>query len=106
MKITTLNEASGSPYMTKEHLAELLSCTKVTINTRMKEIEEEVKNGRYGQHAIIRDGGIVLINYLVWIDYLRWRKQLKEKNLRKLVPKFDAYEVAKEIGWYIVQEVV
>jgi DNA-binding Lrp family transcriptional regulator len=106
MQITNLIETQGTPYMTKEQLSKNLGVSKGTIQNRIAEIEKEVAKGRYGKHSIIRDGGIVLINYLVMIDYLNYRKMLKEKNARKTVPPFNAKEVCEEIGWYKHEEVV
>lgn len=95
----------GSPYKTSMQISkELDLCTK-TVQNRVLEIEKEVVSGRYGDQAVIRDGHkIVLINFLVFVDYMTYRQRLKSKNLRKRVPKFDAKKVAKEIGWY--EEVV
>lgn len=98
MKITDLKVMRGSPFKTINDLAKELNVTKVTIRTRKKELENEKE--RYGEYAVIKDGGIVLINYLAFIDYMKYRDRLREKNLRKTVPEFNPKKVAYSLGWY------
>lgn len=89
----------GYPYMPKQQLADEFHISKSTVYLRMKEIEAEIKNGRYSDYAIIDDGNIVLVNVLVFIDYMVYRRRLKEKNTRKYVPEFNPAEIKKVIGW-------
>lgn len=96
--VTYLTPIKASPYKTISDLSEELGVSKVTIHARKKELEAEKE--RYGPHTVISDCGIVLINYLAWIDYLKYRARLKEKNLRKTVPPYNPMEVARELGWY------
>ena len=73
----------GYPYMRKEQLTK----------------EFEIKTGRYNDYAIIRDGNIVLINVLVFIDYLTYRRQLLDRNARKYAPAFHPEKLVQMIGW-------
>ena len=100
MNITNMESTSGVPYKSKVVLAKELGISPGTVNNRAKEIKEEVLNGRYPECSVIEDGGLKLINYLVFIDYLNNRQKLREPNLRKYVQPFDAYEIAKSIGYY------
>ena len=72
----------GYPYMRKEQLTKEFQISAGTVRTRLFEIEDEIKTGRYNDYAIIRDGNIVLINVLVFIDYLTYRRQLLDRNAR------------------------
>ena len=60
------------------------------------EIQEEIRRGRYIPQAVLT-GADTRVNVYVWIDYMAWRTQLMEKNLRKQVPPFTA-EVARSIA--------
>lgn len=100
MNITYMESIKGTPYKSKVVLAKELGISPGTVNNRAKEIKEEVLNGRYPDCSIIEDGGLKLINYLVFIDYLNNRQKLLQPNLRKLVEPFDAYKIAKSIGYY------
>jgi len=100
MRITELREISASPYKTKAELAEAFGICGRTVKARLNEIEEEVKKGRYPSHTILRDGSLLWINQLVWIDYLANRQKLINKNARKFVPPYDPGAIAREIGWY------
>lgn len=106
MRITALRTMSASPYQTKAQIAEALNISPKTVQVRAKEIDAEVAGGRYGEYAVIRDGGIVLINYLVFVDYMKHRQMLRQKNCRKHVPPFDAAKVAHDIGWYADKEAI
>lgn len=101
MKITVLECVQGTPFLTrKEALKQLGIKDKRTLESRLNEIRQEVRNGRYDDYAIIEDGGITLINYMILIDYMKYRRMLKEKNLRKHVPDYEPQKIAKSIGWY------
>lgn len=89
----------GYPYMPKQQLADEFHISKGTVYNRTKEIEEEIRRGRYSEYAVISDGKIVLVNVLVFIDYLKYRRRLADKNLRKYVPAFRPDELIKSIGW-------
>ncbi len=89
----------GTPYMTKEVLAKEFHMCKSTVSNRMKEIEQQVKDGRYNDYAVIQDGKIVLINELVFIDYMKYRKMLLDKNAKKYVPKFRPDLIIQTLGW-------
>lgn len=89
----------GYPYMHKEQLAQEFGITKATVYNRMKEIQTEIKNGRYNDYAVIQDGKLVLINVLVFIDYLTYRKMLLDRNARKYVPEFHPEKLIQMIGW-------
>ena len=82
--------------MTRNEIAKSFGISPKTVDLRVKEIEEEVKAKRYGPHSIMRDVGLVLINPLVFADYMTYRARLRNKNLRKNVPPYNAYETSKE----------
>lgn len=85
-------------YKSKAELRIEWSICNTTIDSRLKEIESECKKGRYPSNSVIRDGGIIRVNHLVFIDYMYNRQRLLEPNLRKYVEPFNAYEIARDIG--------
>ena len=89
----------GYPYMKKEQLAKEFQISTGTVRTRLFEIEDQIKNGRYNDYAIIRDGNIVLINVLVFIDYLTYRRQRLDSNARTYTPAFHPEKLVQMIGW-------
>lgn len=90
----------ASCYITRADLSKNLNMSLGAVDKRLKEIRDEIKNGRYTEYALIKDGGFMLVNYLVWIDYMAHRDRLLEKNLRKNVPAYNPAKIAREIGWY------
>lgn len=100
MTITKINQIHASPYLLTKEVAKEMNMCKQSAQSRIAEIKEEVKKGRYDEFAIIKDGGFLLVNYLVLIDYMKWRERLRDKNARKSVPPYDPYKVARAIGWY------
>ena len=97
MKLTQII-AGRVPYVTKKQLCKELELSGNTVKDRINEIEDEIKNGRYDEYAVIRDGQLLAVNYYVWIDYLTYRQRLREKNLRKFVPNFEPKKVARYAG--------
>ena len=59
----------------------------------------DVSDSSDDERAVIRDGNIVLVNTLVFVDYLKYRKALQEKNARKHVPPFRPEKWAWVSGW-------
>ena len=89
----------GYPYMHKEQLAKELEISTGTVRNRLKEIEDEIKKGRYNDYSVIRDGKIVLINVLVFLDFMKYRGMLLDKNARKSAPPFEPAKLIEMIGW-------
>ena len=89
----------GYPYMPKDKIAQEFSLSRSTVQGRVREIEEQIKKGRYNDYAVIRDGRILLINVLVFIDYMEYRKMLKDTNARKYVPAFRPEKIIHTLGW-------
>ena len=100
MNITAIEDTKGFPYISRANIIKQFDMSKASADKRIKEIRSEIEKGRYNERSLIKDGGFVFVSYLVFIDYLANRQSLKEPNLRKYVSPFNAYEVAKDIGWY------
>lgn len=100
MNITAIEDTKGFPYISRANIIKQFDMSKASADKRIKEIRSEIENGRYNERSLIKDGGFVFVSYLVFIDYLANRQQLMEPNLRKNVEPFNAYEVARDIGWY------
>ena len=102
MKITAINKLiiSHNIFATRKALADEYGISERTVDNRMKEIEEETE--RYGKYAVLKEGYMKVVNYLVWVDFMANRRLLREKNLRKHVDPYDPIEVAKSIGLYVV----
>ena len=49
---------------------------------------------RYGRYAVL-DSGDLRVNIFALIDYDKYRKQLSDRNARKVVPEFSAVEISK-----------
>lgn len=89
----------GYPYKKQQDIATEFGIGRTTVYERLKEIEKEISAGRYSDYAIIRDGNIVLVNVLVFLDYMNYRERLREKNTRKYVPPFNPAELMEVCGW-------
>lgn len=89
----------GYPYKKQQDIASEFGIGRTTVYERLKEIEKEISNGRYSDYAIIRDGNIVLVNVLVFLDYMKYRDRLREKNTRKYAPPFNPTELMETCGW-------
>lgn len=89
----------GYPYRPKDQIAEEFGISYGTVHNRIKGIEKEIAAGRYNRYALIRDGKLVLVNVLVFIDYLTYHQQLEDKNARKYTPPFQPDELVRMIGW-------
>lgn len=88
-----MEKVNGMPYLSRSQLAEWLNRTLVTVDTIIKEIEQN--QGRYGNYAVIKAGGITLVNQYVLIDFMRYRKALKAGATP---PPFEIMEVKRLCG--------
>ncbi len=86
----------GYNYMSPKQIAKEFEHCVPTVRKRIGEIQEEIRRGRYIPQAVLT-GVDTRVNVYVWIDYMAWRTQLMEKNLRKQVPPFTP-EVARSIA--------
>lgn len=99
MNVSYTESIRGYPYMQKSQIAEEFHICAGTVKSRVQEIEKEIENGRYSDYAVIRDGKILLINVLVFLDYMKYRRMLLDKNARKYAPEFKPEVLVQCIGW-------
>lgn len=96
MEITSIKYISASPYVTKAQIQKALDVSARTVSNRLAEIDEYVQRGRYGNYTILDGCGVTYVNYLAFVDFLRYRKDL---NAGRKVPAFNPTSVARQIGW-------
>lgn len=95
MPATAIQIIRGHPFLTYKQIAEATGKTTRTVYNKKYGIEEEIANGRYSRYSLPEG----LINWYVYIDYLTYEKDLKNKNRRKYVPDFDPEEIEKISGF-------
>lgn len=83
------------PYLTSTAICDQLEISRSTINYIRTEMRKH--KDRYGEYAVISGGGIALTSYVALIDYLTYRKKLKDKRLASTVPPFDPSNIMKLI---------
>ena len=98
---TSIHLINGKIYYSVKSLQTQLDISQTTILSRVSEVEEEIVSGFYPKTAVIRDGGILLVNILVFIHYLT-NRQLIKSGAKKHVLRFDAKEIAKDSGWHTI----
>lgn len=96
MEITAIKYISASPYVTKAQIQKALNVSARTVSNRLAEIDEFVQKGRYGAYTILDGCGVTYINYLAFIDFLKYRKDLKAG---RRVPAYDPKRIASQIAW-------
>ena len=90
----------GKVYMSMQNLADKYGITKRTVRDRVREIEAESGKGkRYSSKSIISDGNIVLVNELIFLDWLSVRQLKKNKATNREIPAYDPIEWAYQCGW-------
>lgn len=96
MEITGIQYLAASPYVTKAMIAKDFNITTRTVCSRLAELDEFIQKGRYSEYTILDGGGVVFINYLAWIDFIKYRKDLKAG---RKVPRYNPRKIAEHIGW-------
>ncbi len=94
-----LEVVRGYPYKNISGISKEFEICPRTVKSKIAEIREEIKKGRYSRYAVIADGKIVLVNVYVFMDYLTFRQQLLDENMRKSVPAFQPRTIAELCGW-------
>jgi len=103
MKITAIETMHSKPVLVTRHqIAEEFDMSLRTVDNRCKELV--TYKDRYGDFSLIKHGSLVLINKLVFVDFLAYRDRLRDKNLKKNVPAYNPEEVAKQLGYYNIIE--
>lgn len=90
-----MEQIHGYPYMRKKQLIEEFQVSRSFVDNRVKGIEREIKEGRYSRYAIL-DG---MINVYAFVDYMKYGKNLSDKNARKYVPEFKPDEIMRLCGF-------
>lgn len=75
-------------YSTKADIGRIFHISRPTVYKQVEEIKEEVEKGRYNKYAISDNR----ISIAVFADYTKYRRRLKDRNLRKTVPPFNLQE--------------
>ena len=74
-------------YANKSTIAKVFGVTTPTVYKRVVGIAEEIGK-RYNQYALLDN----LVSIEVFADYQKYRRWLKDRNLRKVVPPFSMEE--------------
>ena len=90
-------------FMTAKQLSEYEGHKENYYRTIFREIDVQIKDGRYSETAM-GDGDPRSVNYYVYRDYITNRRKLKDKNLGKHVKPFNPAEIA--VICPLVREVV
>lgn len=98
--MTYIETRGNAVYISMNDLAERYGLCKDTIRDRKKGIEAEIASGRYPDISIIEDGNKVFINELVFLDYLKNRKSLNNRTLRKHVKPFRPADWVEMLGFF------
>lgn len=99
MSLIYMEQIRGYPYLSMNDIAKEFGQSRKTVYNRIRGIEQEMKNGRYNQYAILESGGNPRINYYVYVDYEKHWKMLEDKRARKYVPEFKPNEIAEICGF-------
>lgn len=78
---------------TKKEIAQLFHLSERTVANKVKGIEALIGQ-RYDSYSVARSGNKLLINEVVFFDYMVNEKSLSDPRLRRWVKDFD-YEEAK-----------
>lgn len=91
MRKESITSKDPPRYYTYKQVAEYTGRNIRTVYNKVYGIREEIEAGRYSEYAL-PDG---LINWYVYVDFLTYEKDLKDKYRRKNVPPFNPEEIAK-----------
>ncbi|MGN0466217.1 MAG: hypothetical protein ACI4F9_07715 [Lachnospiraceae bacterium] len=85
----------AQPYYPLKQVAEMTGRTVRTVQRKIAGIQREIERGRYSPYALAGN----LVNYYVYLDYIKYEKRLEDKNMRKTVPEFDPEEIMRISGF-------
>jgi len=85
----------NTAYMSRNDLAKELHCSTTTVAKLINGVKSEIERGRYHRCAVAGNR----YNLYSVIDYMTFKDQLEDKNMRKLVPPFDPAGIAELCGY-------
>lgn len=85
----------GTAYLSKSDLAQELHLSTASVSKLIKGVQYEISKGRYHRCAVAGNR----FNLYAVIDYMAYKDQLADKNMRKLVPPFDPAGIAELCGY-------
>ena len=83
-------------YRQQNEIAEEFSLTSKTVQSRLKELRS--MRDRYGDHAVIDQTNLVLVYRPAFVDFMRNREKLRDKNMAKYVPAYDPKKIIRELA--------
>ena len=92
-KVVVINR--NTPWMSSKDLAAELGLSVSFIKTVVQEFKAEIEAGRYSPYVVAGER----YNFYAIIDFMTFRKRLKDKNMRKYVPPFKPSEIAELSGF-------
>lgn len=91
-------QSGGFPVRTKAGIAKAFGISPSTVWRYMTEMQDELGK-RYPVYAIAQpSSNLTLISTAAFYDYMVYREALRDRNLRKSVPKYDAQAILKGLG--------
>lgn len=85
----------GTAYLSKNDIAKELHLSTASVSKLIRGVRDEIGKGRYHRCAIAGNR----FNFYALIDYMTYKDQLADKNMRKLVPPFDPAGIAELCGY-------
>lgn len=81
-------------FYTKKDMAKVLNCSTKTIDNYVSGLQEQIEQGRYSRYAVCGR----YISFYALMDYMKYRDQLSDKNMKKYVPPFNPAELQELCG--------
>ena len=97
-EITEIRTLAADPYITKQYIADRYKVSVRTVCNWVSELDAYVMTGRYSEYTILDGCGVTYINYLAFVDYLKYRDKLRKK---KPVPPFNPEQGHKDYKSYM-----
>ncbi len=86
-------------WVTQDEIAEIIHASKRTVFNIVQEIEA-LEGERYPVGSTSRPGNVKVVDRLVLQDYIRYRKQIREKNLARKLEPYDPRKQARLLGYF------
>lgn len=86
------------PYLRQMELCEAFGMGRKAVVTRLKEIR--TLRDRYGSRSIIDDGNTVLVFVPAFVDYMKNRNILRDKNTSKYVEEYKPGQIIRELAMH------
>lgn len=94
----------GIIWATRQEIQKDYQISARTMDHRLEEFQKYIDQGRYSKYCIQKCIGYTRIDYVAFMDFMKYRDWLNDRHLCKVVKPFNRADVIREMQMQIPEQ--